>query len=568
MATVYSLVCFGGRTGKTVTMTIASPCVVTLTNHGLRAGTGVVFSTTGALPTGVTAGTTYYAKSTAANTFNLYDTAANAIAGGTTGRVNTSGSQSGTHTVKGAYFLSLTSDQLARYGSSGSERIYDGLVAWNTGRAAASMLDEEVCEIGEAFSETATASVTINCPAARAKLTTMVNGSRSAAFHGGVVGAGYALLGTYMYGQHLNLAAKYAEADGFSVYDMVAGYRGTQGISFTGGQTKAKNMIVISNSAPSDNVGIFFSGIDTEAQYCAVIGFGKGIQQYGYTSANFVKNCVLTKNTIGFVPAYSYDARGLTCVNTVSYGNVTTNWGACSGGITFATNNLGGTGEAYTSTGMTRLETTDASPYSALFTDWTNNSLSPPSITAIQVENGVQYYDMPVKDIAGAIIPAYSGSSYGAAVTAGAFVAGLSYTIASIGTTDFTAIGASANTIGVTFKATGAGTGTGTATLNAKHDVGCYEFDLGYGAWPASATIALTDIVSGSRVLITKTSDGSVLYNDVPGTSLSLSTSHIGSFDVVIRKASATPFYREFRASGTTTASQTTTIKCLQQLDE
>ena len=80
MATVYSLVCWGGKDGKTVTMTIASPCVVSLANHGLRDGTGVVFSTTGALPAGITAGTTYYARSTASGTFNLYDTAAHAIA--------------------------------------------------------------------------------------------------------------------------------------------------------------------------------------------------------------------------------------------------------------------------------------------------------------------------------------------------------------------------------------------------------------------------------------------------------------------------------------------------------
>ncbi len=51
-----------------------------------------------------------------------------------------------------------------------------------------------------------------------------------------------------------------------------------------------------------------------------------------------------------------------------------------------------------------------------------------------------------------------------AAVTAGAFVSGKRYTIASVGSTDFMAIGASANTIGVAFTATGAGTGTGTAT--------------------------------------------------------------------------------------------------------
>jgi hypothetical protein len=49
--------------------------------------------------------------------------------------------------------------------------------------------------------------------------------------------------------------------------------------------------------------------------------------------------------------------------------------------------------------------------------------------------------------------------------TAGSFVTGTTYKITSIGTTDFTAIGATAPiSIGVVFTATGAGTGTGTAT--------------------------------------------------------------------------------------------------------
>ena len=55
-------------------------------------------------------------------------------------------------------------------------------------------------------------------------------------------------------------------------------------------------------------------------------------------------------------------------------------------------------------------------------------------------------------------------------VIATATIAGKSYTIVSLNdgiggaTTDFTAIGASANTVGLTFTATGAGAGTGTAT--------------------------------------------------------------------------------------------------------
>jgi hypothetical protein len=47
-------------------------------------------------------------------------------------------------------------------------------------------------------------------------------------------------------------------------------------------------------------------------------------------------------------------------------------------------------------------------------------------------------------------------------VTAPNITAGTRCTILSVGTTNFTAIGASANTVGVTFTATGAGTGTGT----------------------------------------------------------------------------------------------------------
>ena len=48
--------------------------------------------------------------------------------------------------------------------------------------------------------------------------------------------------------------------------------------------------------------------------------------------------------------------------------------------------------------------------------------------------------------------------------TAGTFVISTSYIIVTVGTTDFVAIGASANTVGVVFVATGVGSGTGTAS--------------------------------------------------------------------------------------------------------
>lgn len=79
------------KTG-TATISIATPGVVTWTAHGLSESWPVKFSTTGALPTGLVAGTTYYLKSVTTDTFRLA-----ATPGGSD--INTSGSQSGTHTA-------------------------------------------------------------------------------------------------------------------------------------------------------------------------------------------------------------------------------------------------------------------------------------------------------------------------------------------------------------------------------------------------------------------------------------------------------------------------------------
>lgn len=81
--------------GNTFTVTIASPAVFSATGHGLYAGVPVKFSTTGALPTGLTAGTTYFVIS-AGLTADAFEVSASR--GGSA--VNTSGSQSGTHSFK------------------------------------------------------------------------------------------------------------------------------------------------------------------------------------------------------------------------------------------------------------------------------------------------------------------------------------------------------------------------------------------------------------------------------------------------------------------------------------
>lgn len=80
-----------GYIAPTVTMTIANPCVVTSTTV-FPDLTAIVFETTGALPTGLLVGTTYYTRYVSSTTFNLSLTPTGAL-------IITTGSQSGTHTV-------------------------------------------------------------------------------------------------------------------------------------------------------------------------------------------------------------------------------------------------------------------------------------------------------------------------------------------------------------------------------------------------------------------------------------------------------------------------------------
>ncbi len=77
-----------------VTISVATPGVVTWTGHGFVAGQPIVFSTTGALPTGLTAGTIYYVVS-AGLTADAFSVAA--TPGGAA--IDTTAAGSGTHTA-------------------------------------------------------------------------------------------------------------------------------------------------------------------------------------------------------------------------------------------------------------------------------------------------------------------------------------------------------------------------------------------------------------------------------------------------------------------------------------
>lgn len=85
---------------KTVTVANATD-IWSSTAHGYASGEAVRLSNSGgALPAGTDNATTYYVGRIDADTFYLYDTEANALAGGATGRINASGDGTGTHSAR------------------------------------------------------------------------------------------------------------------------------------------------------------------------------------------------------------------------------------------------------------------------------------------------------------------------------------------------------------------------------------------------------------------------------------------------------------------------------------
>lgn len=83
-----------GVPSATVTITIASPGLVSWSGHGLPDRAAVYLTTTGALPTGLSAGVAYYVVNSSANAFQLSAEPDGAP-------IVTTGSQSGTHTATG-----------------------------------------------------------------------------------------------------------------------------------------------------------------------------------------------------------------------------------------------------------------------------------------------------------------------------------------------------------------------------------------------------------------------------------------------------------------------------------
>jgi hypothetical protein len=83
--------------------------------------------------------------------------------------------------------------------------------------------------------------------------------------------------------------------------------------------------------------------------------------------------------------------------------------------------------------------------------------------------------------------------------SAGNFVIGEQYIIATLGTTNFVSIGAAANTVGTSFTATGIGTGTGTATINYSWSTPQVQYKVADADLAFTKTILLTNSNQGTN---------------------------------------------------------------------
>jgi hypothetical protein len=116
-----------------VTVTIAVPGVFTDAAHGLSIGDQVSFATTGALPTGLVAGTTYFVAA-AGFAAGAYSVAA--TSGGSA--ITTTGTQSGVHTRSSVpvpsqrYFIGLVMNAQETGGAANTIRNLDSTIEINS----------------------------------------------------------------------------------------------------------------------------------------------------------------------------------------------------------------------------------------------------------------------------------------------------------------------------------------------------------------------------------------------------------------------------------------------------
>ena len=494
MATVYSLICWGGKDGKSVTVNSTTD-LVTLTNHGLRNSKGVQF-VSGTLPTvsgtALALNTDYFAKKISDSTFELYYESA------LTTKINFTSTGSSL-VMKGSYYQGLS--DTSRWGT----RIFDGRVSWNTTRAAvATLFDTEVAELGDDYDDLISASWTCSIPAAAVVMTSKVNGVRGNGWHGGVIGAGY--VAAVPNGAFTALASGNVqdfEYDGFSVRVQATSATGTCLSTSSRGGNVAKNMI-LSGVSVAFGVGLALNGAMTYIHRCLITGLLRGLATGSFAHGSLFANNTVVGNGTGIYAEGSGANTVGKYYNNVVYGN-TTNWSRATPALVeIATKNTGQSGDAIAAWAV-GAGSSSVTIASGDFANYAGGDYRPASSSSLLYDAGSDYYGRLEFDIADAEVPNYNNG--GAEAT----------------------------------------------------DIGCFEFDNGYGPHPASHTLTLTNVVVGSRVFIRDQANTTTHYDQIAaGPTVEITVTVYGdsrdNWRIKIRKASAAPYYQAYETLMTAAA--------------
>lgn len=488
MGTVNSLICWGGKTGKQVASINTSTDQLTITDHGLRSGLGVQFESWVSAPTvsgtALALNTTYYAKYISQSAFELY------YDSGLTTKIDFTAA--GTTLYLISAFLKGLGDT-SRWGhasySNTDSRIYDGVQSWNSGRGSTSPFDVEVAEVGEAFTEIASADLIITVPSAVNRIETKIDGVRSPGFHYGKVGdtlANLTLAHGYVY---------YGTAATTSIFRITKQLDVIDGISAVWAGSTSRNVFDISARCA------LYHSIAT----CSVANFGTGVNVRAAFSE--VVGCIFTRLSVGMVLATSQSGL-FVANNTVAncstpitagasvlgryYNNLVAGAWPTQPTTVTASGNSGATGATpWVSAGSTSytVNTSD-------FLDYAGKDFRPLNGSSPQVDTGVLYYSYPTRDIRNLERPAYNNG--------------------------------------------------GSEAI----DIGAYEHDPGFGPHPAETTLTLTNVVTGSAYRIEDTADDSLIEAGTAASSTVVVTmSYPGSpltLRIKVRKGTAAPKYLPF----------------------
>lgn len=295
---------------------------MTLSSHSVRTGIAIQLTTSGSLPTELSADTTYYCRYDTSNILTLHPTKADAIAD--TNQITFSDNGSGTHTLWSAFYKELSTDEASDFGGS-SGRVYGSMSDWkNERRAVLTASDLEVLVIADPFTESSVALNSFALEFGALRVETLFRGSRTDAFHNGTPSTGFEIYGNYY--------SVYVTKAPFTLDGIEVRCTSKYGIAVM------DENVIRNNIIKGDTVTWYSSGLWLASTYWRVynniiINFtGTGASgvfvdtsSLSYNQAGVFYNNIVTKNLRG-MEIESLNARG-SYSNNIVVGNTEYNWG-------------------------------------------------------------------------------------------------------------------------------------------------------------------------------------------------------------------------------------------------